>query len=144
MKFRVEDQDIYVDHLGKWNNASWDEKTTVIWGTHRKLLCSAWAIIFHHECMLNVKLELNFIKVSYNISNDIVEDMLKLFEDYGEVDKNFSLFKDELDHLLHNIKDCKHEIEYPPADPLNSKDKIPHCLRLMKLILNSQAYNFLQ
>ena len=137
-----ENVEVYVDHLIACQNPICNEKSTVLWRTHKKQICSAWAALFHYECSLNIKLELNFIKISKSIWDGIIEEMIDLYKKYDDIRRDFPTYKDDLDALLQNLKDCKEIIENPQPNMINAIEKVPNCIALMNKIQSSQAYIF--
>ena len=131
----------FVRQLGTCQNTFCNKNSTVIWQAHQRKLCSMCAILFHCNCNLKVKLELDYVDEFLAITIEILERMIQLYEEYDELRTNFPFYKTDLDNLIQSFNDWKTKLENPPPDIGNISDKIPHCIDLMIKLQDSQAYN---
>ena len=140
IKLFLKNMDTSDDHLGTCQNISWNQYISSMWYTHKKLLCSKCALLFHWECNLKIKEELDFIKSFSVTTSELIENVAQFYADYNGLMNDHFSFKKDVDYLIECFGSWMGNIENPPPDLLNSKEKISCCIKFITQIKSSQVY----
>ena len=126
--------------MGRWNTTLCGREALNLCKTHRLKLCTVCSIVFHYDWDLKIANWKEFGDTAVEILNDVVNklsyDGMKL-----QLDRYCIEYNDEVKIIAEKVEGLHKRNRGKNIDIFNEDDYVKDCIKVVKNVLESQAYN---
>ena len=127
--------------IGRWNTTQCGIEALNLCKSHRLKLCTACTIVFHYDWGLKIANWKEFGDTAIEILNNVVKKLsyegMKL-----QLDRYCIEYNDEVKIIAEKVEGLHKRNNGNNIDIFNEDDYVKDCIKVVKNVLESQAYNY--